>query len=253
MNMVNAIFMRKRKLRRGVSMMEYGVLASLIGLVALGAVTKLGGNASSMYCMIATSLSSGSSTCNGGSGTSSTSLSVVFTPANAASIGAQNADITNWMASMANDDVTSMSGLYNQYGQELTSPTEYLTSIGLDPSLYTNMVSADQQLSSAGDAWGEAGAPSSGTLYDAYQAAMSSQTNARNAITDAMASISGGTDFQQHKAVYTGYVYVPDTANVTYSDAKGNIGIGSSASASDAQYDPDLSTSMMNLSSPKST
>ena len=38
--------------RRGVGMIEYGILAALIGVVCIAAVMRLGGNASSLYCAI---------------------------------------------------------------------------------------------------------------------------------------------------------------------------------------------------------
>lgn len=51
--------------RRGVTMMEYGLLASLIGLVTIIAITLLGGNLGQLYCTVSSHIASSSDSISG--------------------------------------------------------------------------------------------------------------------------------------------------------------------------------------------
>ncbi len=53
MNSIICLMLRLKNDRRGVTALEYGLIASLIAIVIIGSVTLLGTNASTMFNAVA--------------------------------------------------------------------------------------------------------------------------------------------------------------------------------------------------------
>lgn len=200
--------------RRGVSTMEYGLLAALIGLVVLVGVTMLGRNASSMYCTVSAAL--GQSTPVGcstsSSASASTNLPIVFTPNDTTVLPSSN--IITLVNDMLEYNASGIEGMYDQYGHEYSTPQEYLYKEGVTPSDYAALVKQYNVLIGDMKTWQEAGEPSTGEAYDTFMKNDSIFAAQESAIQAKLpSSTANGADD----------VFVPDLHKLALLDSSGNI------------------------------
>lgn len=192
--------------RRGVSTMEYGLLAALIGLVALVGVTVLGSNASIMYCTVSADL--GEATPVGC--TVAKKLPIIFTPQNTVVLTPSRAIAL--FNVMFNKNAVMIDGLYDQYGRKILTVKQYLQMEGVNSSDYTALMDDYTSMSDAKTDWENAGMPSSGAVYDAYMENIGAFSEEESVIQGQLptSSSDGARD-----------MFVPDSSNLYFLDANG--------------------------------
>lgn len=190
--------------RRGVSTIEYGILAALIGVSAIGATTVLGSNTSGLMCTIKGEISSTPSTSSCGS--NNTTSSTVYSPTTTEHINATSATMMmQLLTSLANNRVSQMSGMYNASGQAITTPDDLLTNMGLDSSIYDNYaVAEDRYNNDAIASENPSTRPSDAELEAASDEMQESMSALENQLSNA-GSVTSSSD-----------VYIPNSAALSY-------------------------------------
>lgn len=134
------MILTKVKNEVGATAIEYGLLASLIAVSAIGGMSAVGMNLSNTYCTISQHLG-GSGTCSGsgsgshaGSGSSQENNENNYTEQNA--YHTQAKWIVNFIESLADNNITSITGLYDESGSELSTPEKLMNYLGVSMDTY---------------------------------------------------------------------------------------------------------------------
>lgn len=134
------MILTKVKNEVGATAIEYGLLASLIAVSAIGGMSAVGMNLSNTYCTISQHLG-GSGTCSGsgsgshaGSGSSQENNENNYTEQNAYHTKA--GWIVNFIESLADNNITSITGLYDESGNELSTPEKLMNYLGVSMDTY---------------------------------------------------------------------------------------------------------------------
>lgn len=225
---VLAVMVERRKslIRRGVTMVEYGLAAGLIGVVAITALTLTGSNASGLYCSVGSHLGS-----TIGKSTSCANKTAIYSVDNQNYIGNHDGEIGVFLGALLSNGVTKMSGIYDQYGNAITTPGQYLTSVGLDSSLYDKAV-ADQQtfLADQAEVTSE-GSSAPQSLLDKTSADASAASASQNALSQALYNKLQPSSSAVSTSATS--LFIPSTSAISYSTSSGTLDASDTASIVD--------------------
>ena len=209
---------RKGLVRRGVTMVEYGLVAGLIGVVAITGLRSIGSNASGLYCSVSSHLAS-----TMGVSTLCANKTAIYSVDNQDYIGNHNGAIDAFMISLLANGITKMSGIYDQYGNAITTPGQYLTSIGLDSSLYDKAI-ADHQTILADEAELEPmseGSPGYQSLLDKIRADVATASASQTALSQALYNKLQPSSAAVSTSATS--LFIPSTSAISYSTASGTL------------------------------
>ncbi|GAB3591381.1 Flp family type IVb pilin [Acetobacter peroxydans] len=126
----------------GATAIEYGLLASLIGVATITGLQLTGVKLDNTYCYIATQISKAVGGSGGGCSASPSSSSGSSQENNENNYTVQNAYhiqaywIVNFIQSLADNNITSITGLYNESGNELSTPEKLMNYLGVSMDTY---------------------------------------------------------------------------------------------------------------------
>lgn len=199
------------KSERGVTAIEYGLIAGAVGLAILTGVSFTGASTKQAFCKVA-----------GAVGGTACPETATYTSNNSYILKGNS--LGDLLANMAGVGATSVNGIYDSGGNELTTPSSLLNALGMSQDLYNKFVSdqnefntADINQTNAWNAWRSAGYPSSGPLYDAYQ-------NSGGVYNRDMMILQSDNNalYSYTRNTNTTPVYIPNTNNVSFTSGNGS-------------------------------
>lgn len=198
---------KKIKGEAGVTSIEYALLSLGIGLAIFTGVSFTGVNTSNTFCTVAGTL--------GGTGCSQP---IKYTTADSYSIPPSDGKMTNakdiTIASLAIDigqkNVQSITGFYDQYGNELTTPDSLFDAVGLKQE-YDNYVSADKAYFDTLN-YNYYGQHLGGNSYASYADYQTALDNAYQNFGNAETALHSKT---------LGNIFIPDPSKITFTNSYG--------------------------------